>query len=476
MDVPPGRYAIAGAMVELESTSETSTSMGSRFTMTMSNTKYTPISAYFPDELVRSLSVEVKGGDIASVGHVHVATIAIEELDEAGTYAVELAAPNRVKGRLGAISGKFHYAAATRGLDQSAARLDEIVRDVRAALSLEGWPDLEQSGPTTVAAVDYTVPEVRAAREREATRTAKRAEGSIETVSLQLQIAEGAEISAESMERFEKAITARLDSKGFDVVESGADVALDIEVDELTAGSRRQRMLSLAMGNPILRYSMTAHGPDGKILGRTAGEEVFERTFFGAENPAAMSEAAILDWLIDRTSPEIVTFAAMRVVDPEAAAAEWTARPRVRLVLNDRVGTDYSATGLGDLENMLGDDLASAGYVLGDGANALILEVNIERYDAGSRAKRLIGIPGVGASGLVYEATVRDASGKVIGTKRGEKKITGNELVHNTAFKSDEALRLDLANFCSEQLSGYVRSLWIPDVSTGPAVGESAGH
>ena len=122
-----------------------------------------------------------------------------------------------------------------------------------------------------------------------------------------------------------------------------------------------------------------------------------------------------------------------------------------------------------DPEEMLAEELRTAGYRLGGGGGALTLEVEIVKFEHGSRAKRLIGIPGLGASSLAYEATVLDARGVVLGRTEGRKRFTGYELINNPAFRTKRELRIDMANHCAAQIGKYVQTLPAADhVSTAP--------
>ena len=106
---------------------------------------------------------------------------------------------------------------------------------------------------------------------------------------------------------------------------------------------------------------------------------------------------------------------------------------------------------------MLAADLRGAGYALGSTGDAWTLEVRIVKYEPENRVKRLF--TPWGASHLVYEATVFDASGRVLGHTRGERRSTDFEVTDTSMFKSDRQIRVDLADYCAAQISEYVQAL-----------------
>jgi hypothetical protein len=147
----------------------------------------------------------------------------------------------------------------------------------------------------------------------------------------------------------------------------------------------------------------------------------------------------------------------------------WLSRPAIQIVLKDHVGTDYSAAGSASFEEMLAEDLRTAGYRLGSGNDALTLEVEIVKYEPGSRVKRFIlsdlrfiGFPAFGASRLVYEATVLDASGNVLGRTEGRKRYTGTEIIDdNPELMSALQIREGMASHCATQIGEYMQTLAI---------------
>ena len=267
----------------------------------------------------------------------------------------------------------------------------------------------------------------------------------------------------------ENTLTRELGEVGFAVGEEPSAITLDIEVKKLTTGSRAKRLLSVYLGNPVMQYAMTVYGPDAEILGRADWEQEFKRTMSGKENPDVMSDTAILDWLIERGTAEIVGYAAVKGRYLDETPAVWSDLHRVELVVNDQVGTEYSSTGTAELEDELAEDLRGAGYELGEGSDALTLEVDIVEYEPGSFAKRLISVEAGGPS-LVYQATLRDASGEIVGTKRGEKRFIGTDFVNKPALKSNKRLRKDMVDYCADEITDYVRNLQLRPL-TGPRAG-----
>ena len=462
LEVPPGRYAIAGAVVNIKNTTGSGMMpVGGGFSVGTSFTTVTPVTAYFPDELVRSLCVEVSGGGVATVGEVEVDLASIRALDDAQRYAYRRVAPDHAAGKARSwLTGKRHYRATARRVDQSQARIDEISLDVRSKLSEAGWQWQEPSGPSTVAALDYVV-------SGSTSTTSARAGAPLVAVSLQVVDDVGSETSAEDVGSFEQVLAFELADAGFAVGKDPVDLAIDIEVKELTSGSNS--LLSLRDESAVLRYTVTVSRPSGEILGRSDGERRFGDEIFTLQDPKIMGAGFTTELLIAQSAGEIVDYAQVLHHVPAEAIARWSSRPAIQIVLKDHVGTDYSAAGSADFEEMLAEELRTAGYRLGGGGDALTLEVEIVKFEPGSRAKRLIGIPGLGASSLAYEATVLDTWGSVLGRTEGRKRFTGWELINNPAFRTDRELRIDMANHCAAQIGEYMQTLAAAGhVSTAP--------
>ncbi len=450
LEVPPGRYAIAGAVVNLQNASSSPmTPVGGGVSVGMSFTKVTPVTAYFPDELVRSLCVEVSGGGVATVGEVEVDLGSIRALDDAQRYAYRRVGPDHAGKVRSWLTGKHHYRATARRVDQSPARIDEVSQDVRSKLSEAGWQSLESSGPSTVAALEYVVP-------TPTSTTSARAGAPLVAVSLQVVDDVGSETSAEDVRSFEQVLALEFADAGFAVGKDPADLAIDIEVKELTSGTNS--LLSLRDESAVLRYTVTVFRPSGEVLGRSNGEHRFGDEIFTFQDPKNMGADFTTELLIAQGVGAIVDYAQVLHHVPADAIARWASRPAIEVVLNDNVETDYSAAGSVDFEEMLIEELRTAGYRLGGGGDALILEVEIVKYEPGSRAKRL-SMPGWGASRLAYEATVLDASGSVLGRTEGQKRYTGFELTDNPELKNDRQLRVDMADHCAAQISKFVQAL-----------------
>jgi hypothetical protein len=339
------------------------------------------------------------------------------------------------------------------------------VREVHVGPSTEAWPTLERSD---AAVADY--PPSEPARPR------------ANALSLRITSPKGADLSEEGLERFENTLSRELEKVGFEVSREPSDVTLEIDLKELTTGSRAKRLLSVLIGNPFMQYSMTISGPDGEILGRSDWELEFRRSVFAKAgtrpgNPDVMSDSAILNWLIEPGAAEIVAYTILRGRRTKETHTAWSDLHLIKLVLSDRVETEYSSGGIAELEHELVETLPAAGYAVGEGSDTLTLEIDVVEYEPGSRAKRvllsdlrLVGFPEMGESSLVYNATLRDASGEVVGKWTGEKRFTGNEfaLGDNPGLRSNEQLRKDMAEDCADEIIDHVRNLQVGDVSAGP--------
>jgi hypothetical protein len=286
-------------------------------------------------------------------------------------------------------------------------------------------------------------------------------------VSLRVVDHVGSETSAEDVASFEQVLAFELAEAGFEASRDVADLAIDIAVKELTSGSR---FLSLRDEPAVLRYTVTVSRPSGEILGRSDGEQRLGDKIFTLEDPKNLGAALTTELLIARGAGDIVDYAQVLHHVPAEAIARWSSKPAIQIVLKDHVGTDYSAAGSASFEEMLAEELRTAGYRMGSGGDALALEVEIVKYEPGSRVKRLT-IPGWGAARLAYEATVLDSSGSVLGRTEGQKRYTGFELTDDPKLKSNRQLRVDMADHCAAQIGEYMQTLPIAapsHVSTAP--------
>jgi hypothetical protein len=464
LEVPPGRYAIAGAHVTLRSSSGTGMApVGGGFSIGMSVTSVTPVTAYFADTLVRSLSAEVKGGDVITLGEVAVELGRMTALDNAQRYAYRRVAPDHVAGNASSWIGRQHYKATARRVDQSQARIDEISQYVREKLSTAGWQSMEPSGPSTLAALDYLVPR--------STSTLRDWTGApFPAVSLNVIDHVGSETSAADVANFEQVLAFAFVDAGFALGEEPADLGIDVAVSELTAGSH---LFSLKDDPAVLEYTVTVHDPSGEILGRSGGERRLGDAMFTLEDPKTMGAAATTDLLFAQAAGDIVDYTQILHRVPAESIARWLGRPVIQIVSKDRVGTDDSAAASTALEERLAEELDKSGYRLGGGDDALTLEIEVVKYKPVIRTMRMAIGFGAGAARLAYKATVLDATGNLLGHTEGEKSSTGYEInpADNPLIKGDHAVRLDMLDHCARQISEYVQSLPIEgadQISVGP--------
>jgi hypothetical protein len=462
--VPPGRYAVAGAVVRIERTTSTGmTPVGGGVSIGSSSTTVTTVTGLFPGDLVRSLVVDVEAAGVAVAGEVDLDLGSLESMDDAQRYAYRVVAPRHASGEaIRWLSSDFHYRASARRIDQSASKIAEIGEDVRSELSEAGWAWRSPLGPSEVAALEFTV----AAPSPTASSNEPRA-GSAPALALRIVEDSSSDTSDVYLEQLRQTITAELASRGFDVDKEPSDLTLEVAVRELTPGSG----LTTVRKEPArFRYTVTLSLPSGEVMNRSDGEETLGDKTYSLRDARKLTDSATLDELIARAVDDIVKDAKILGHSPTESAALWLEKPELRIVLDDRVGSEYSTAGIADFETLLAEEMRTAGYRLDSSGSALTLDIRILSYHPGSRAKRLIGF-GYGAAKLEYDSTLRDASGKVLGHISGKKRYTGLEITDSPESKSERELRWDMAEHCADQIGRYVRTLPAPppnDIAVGP--------
>jgi hypothetical protein len=264
----------------------------------------------------------------------------------------------------------------------------------------------------------------------------------------------GSETSAADVASFEQVLAFELVDAGFAVGEEPADLVIDVEVSELTSGSR---LFSLKDESAVLDYTVTVSNLAGEVLGRSGGERRLGDAMFTREDPKSMGAAATTELLFAQVAGDIVDYTQVLHRVPAEAIARWMRRPVIQIVSKDRVGTDDSVAASFALAEMLAEKLKKSSYRLGGGDDAITLEVEIVKYKPGSRTMRLAVGFGAGAARLAYKATVLDASGNLLGHTEGAKGYKGFDPDH--AFKSDREVRLVVLDGCADQISEYLQSL-----------------
>ena len=285
------------------------------------------------------------------------------------------------------------------------SKIDEIGRYIHEKLSEAGWPSLRPSGPSSLAALEYLAPRSRSTPGDPAGEP-------LPPISLKVVDLVGSETSAAELANFEEVLGFEFVDAGFTRGEEPAGLVIDVEVSELTSGSR---LFSLSDDSAVLEYTVTVSNSSGEILGRSGGERRLGDSMFAVDDPKKMGAATTTACLFAQAAGDIVDYAHVLHRVPAEAIARWLNRPVIQIVSKDGVATDESAAASAALEEMLAQELDRSGFRLGAGDDALTLEVEIVKYKPGSRTVRVAVGFGAGAASLAYEVTLLDASGNLLG-------------------------------------------------------------
>jgi hypothetical protein len=107
---------------------------------------------------------------------------------------------------------------------------------------------------------------------------------------------------------FEGLLKGRLQSLGFTLVETNAEMVLDVTVQEFSPGNRTMRTLvGFGAGRAILNYTAQFKNPGGKILAQLTGGKVYHG-LEARDNPTFKSDEATRMGLISYSVSEIGDF------------------------------------------------------------------------------------------------------------------------------------------------------------------------
>lgn len=147
-----------------------------------------------------------------------------------------------------------------------------------------------------------------------------------------------------------------------------------------------------------------------------------------------------------------------KVTTPAPAAMDFHQFQRVKLAITNSVPTVYAIKAMPEFEGLLKGRLQSCGYTLVEADPELVVDVNVQQFDPGSRSTRFWVGFGAGRAVLKYTARCSDATGKLLAELQGGKAYSGMELSDNALYKSDEGIRLGMISYSVSQIGEFIQN------------------
>jgi len=130
--------------------------------------------------------------------------------------------------------------------------------------------------------------------------------------SMSLVFADGVNtpFSSKALPLFEQQIKDRLQSSGYSLADSNAEMVLEVTVNEFSPGSRALRTtVGFGAGQAVLKYTARLKDSQGKLLDEMEGGKVYKGTEFNsADNPIFKSDEYIRTGLISSSVSQLSEF------------------------------------------------------------------------------------------------------------------------------------------------------------------------
>jgi hypothetical protein len=147
-----------------------------------------------------------------------------------------------------------------------------------------------------------------------------------------------------------------------------------------------------------------------------------------------------------------------KITKPPEEPIDFKQYKKVKLVVFDEVKTPYSIEGMPMFEGLLKGKLQSLGYSMVEQDEDMLLETRITDFKPGSAALRFWVSFGAGKAVLIYIASFKDRSGKLLTTLDGGKSYHGLEITDNPLYKTEEEIRMGMIQLSVIQIGQFIKN------------------
>jgi len=146
-----------------------------------------------------------------------------------------------------------------------------------------------------------------------------------------------------------------------------------------------------------------------------------------------------------------------KITKPPEEPIDFKQYKKVKLVVFDEVKTPYSIEGMPMFEGLLKGKLQSLGYSMVEQDEDMLLEIKVTDFKPGSATMRFLVGFGAGRAVLIYIASFKDRSGKLLTTLDGGKSYHGAEITDNPLYKTEEEIRMGMIQISVIQIGEFIK-------------------
>jgi len=147
-----------------------------------------------------------------------------------------------------------------------------------------------------------------------------------------------------------------------------------------------------------------------------------------------------------------------QITKPLEEPIDFKKYKKVKLVVFDEVKTPYSIEGMPMFEGLLKGKLQSLGYSMVEQDEDMVLEIKVADFKPGSATMRFLVGFGAGRAVLIYIASFKDRSGKLLTTLDGGKSYHGAEITDNPLYKTEEEIRMGMIQISVIQIGQFIKN------------------
>ena len=147
-----------------------------------------------------------------------------------------------------------------------------------------------------------------------------------------------------------------------------------------------------------------------------------------------------------------------KITKPPEEPIDFKQYKKVKLVVFDEVKTPYSIEGMPMFEGLLKGKLQSLGYSMVEQDEDMVLEIRVTDFKPGSATMRFLVGFGAGRALLIYVASFKDRSGKLLTTLDGGKSYHGAEITDNPLYKTEEEIRMGMIQLSVIQIGQFIKN------------------